>query len=86
MTKEQVWTAINDRLVGRWPARLREEGAVPIAVLAITQLGGPGYATPVVVAVEDITDQQLADFFELVSRDLRAQAGPQSGSGTISGA
>lgn len=75
MTKHSIRRAIEDRLCFRWRNRCQAEDAAPIAVVAVKQLAGPGFGTPVLCTTEDMDQNMLADMLEGIARQLRAMPG-----------
>lgn len=71
MPKEKIVEAIVERMTVRWFKLLVDEGAAPIAVIAIKQLPGKDFGTPVMCSLQDMDNDQLADLLLGISRRLR---------------
>lgn len=60
MTKNEIHAAIKERLEKRWARRCKEELAAPVCVVAIKQLPGDDFGTPVLCTTEDMPNDKLA--------------------------
>jgi len=59
MPPDQIKAAIDDRLTVRWRKRLLEEMAAPIALIGIKQLAGRDFGRPVVVTLQELSNEEL---------------------------
>lgn len=74
MNKGQIEFAIRDRLTFRWKRRCQDEDAAPIFLIAIKQLPGPDFGTPVVVTVEGMPNEELAVLLMGIAKKLMEES------------
>jgi len=70
----QIHYAVRDRLCERWPKRMIEEGAAPIAAVGVIQKPGERFGLPVLCSCEGISDEALGEFLIGVGESLITQA------------
>lgn len=73
MTREEILAAIIDRFGKRWSRRCEQEGAAPVAVIAIKQVPGPDFGSPVVCTLETMQSFELGALLIGIGRALQME-------------